>query len=532
MARKGSDFLTGFMQGFNQAGGMQRVSNWAAKKSGSYDVFQDPFAMQAYSRARQIGTPAAQQEFVDKYGQYVDTQEGTTPTEMFFGKETPTYMGMNKGQFLNTAVQALSSGAWDENEFGNIMAGASEAYGEDLTNNPFLSAFMQEQPDMKTKFLNDRWTQAAFDGNEFAQNLVSQEYGDFLSNYVDVPEEFVNPDERISYIQNEIFAQPEEGPSFYENINNPIEFLAARAALDENYNLEGEIANYNAARETTADDITAQMVRTYMEQMQPEQERLINLGELGLPGGEIPISEAGQYINVLNGAINYQKTLNPQGADYGPTIDGSQFGIEGQIPLKYASGIAALLRLNGGGSPGGGPGAGSVDISQWPIINFDKEGPIRRNPDTGFLMRDATIPYVNKDGQLVQAIGDEEMGYQYQYHDTFVQPQGGGGGGEEETGGFWNGVFDIVTSPPNTPPGITGGSLNEEYNNYIDDETGNLTEQAIVDAYKNTFNMTEEQLLEQFQANKNNVQFVSDFENTNNITIEEMINYLSNNGVD
>jgi hypothetical protein len=44
--------------------------------------------------------------------------------------------------------------------------------------------------------------------------------------------------------------------------------------------------------------------------------------------------------------------------------------------------------------------------------------------------------------------------------------------------------------------------------------------------------MTEEQLLEQFQANKNNVQFVSDFENTNNITIEEMINYLSNNGVD
>ena len=73
MASKGSDFLTGFMQGFNQAGGMQRVSNWAAKKSGSYDVFQDPYAMQAYSQARQIGTPAAQQEFVDKYGQYVDT---------------------------------------------------------------------------------------------------------------------------------------------------------------------------------------------------------------------------------------------------------------------------------------------------------------------------------------------------------------------------------------------------------------------------------------------------------------------------
>jgi hypothetical protein len=531
MARKGSDFLTGFMQGFNQAGGMQRVSNWAAKKSGSYDVFQDPFAMQAYSRARQIGTPAAQQEFVDKYGQYVDTQEGTTPTEMFFGKENPTYMGMNKGQFMNTAVQALSSGQWDENEFGNIMSVASEAYGEDLTNNPFLSAFMQEQPDEKTKFLNDSWTQAAFQGNEFAQNLVSQEYGDFLSNYVDVPEEFVNPDERASYIQNEIFSQPEEGPSFYENINNPIEFLAARAALDENYNLEGEIANYNAARETTADDITAQMVRTYMEQMQPEQERLINLGELGLPGGEIPIDDANKLMGILNTALNYRKFNQPQGQDYGPMINGAPFGVEGQIPLKYGSDYAALIRAMNGGGPGGGPGAGSVDISQWPIINYDEEGPIRRNPDTGFLMRDATIPYVNKDGQLVQAIGDEEMGYEYQYHDTFVQPQGGGGGGGEETGGFWNNFFSGLTDEPAFSPGISG-NINQQYNNNINDIENNLTEQAIVDAYKNTFNMTEEQLLEQFQANKNNVQFVSDFENTNNITIEEMINYLSNNGVD
>lgn len=532
MANKSRDFLTGFMQGFNQAGGMQRVSNWAAKKSGSYDIFQDPYAMQAYSRARQIGTPAAQQEFVDKYGQYVDTQEGTTPTEMFFGKENPTYMGMNKGQFINTAVQALSSGQWDENEFGNIMAGASEAYGEDLTNNPFLSAFMQEQPDMKTKFLNDRWTQAAFDGNEFAQNLVSQEYGDFLSNYVDVPEEFVNPDERISYIQNEIFAQPEEGPSFYENINNPIEFLAARAALDENYNLEGEIANYNAARETTADDITAQMVRTYMEQMQPEQERLINLGELGLPGGEIPISEAGQYIDVLNGAINYQKALNPQGADYGPTIDGSQFGIEGQIPLKYASGIAALLRLNGGGSPGGGPGAGSVDISQWPIINFDKKGPIRRNPDTGFLMRDATIPYVNKDGQLVQAIGNEERGYIYEYYDTFVQPElqdGSQGDGSQENGGFWNRVFNLLTDEPSITPGLTDSSINQQYNSYLNDKAGNIIEKAIIDAYKTSFNMSEEELLRNLKANRNNEQFVNQFETANNIAIDDVIDYL--NGV-
>jgi hypothetical protein len=261
---------------------------------------------------------------------------------------------------------------------------------------------MQEQPDMKTKFLNDRWTQAAFDGNEFAQNLVSQEYGDFLSNYVDVPEEFVNPDERISYIQNEIFAQPEEGPSFYENINNPIEFLAARAALDENYNLEGEIANYNAARETTADDITAQMVRTYMEQMQPEQERLIDLGALGLPGGEVPIDDANKLMGILNTALNYRKFNQPQGQDYGPTIDGSPFGIEGQIPLKYASDIAALLKLNGGDSEN------STIPNGWTYVKTNSNGVDIYSDQAGFLRRSSDLGYdTDPNGMYLQYNQDE-----------------------------------------------------------------------------------------------------------------------------
>ena len=306
-------FLQGFLQGFHQGGGTQKVANWTARKIGTYDIYDDPIAMQEYQKAKQIGTEQAQNNFAKNYGQYIDTGEDTTPTEMFFGKETPTYMGMNKGQFLNTAVQALSSGAWDENEFGNIMAGASEAYGEDLTNNPFLSAFMQEQPDTDpiSDMFSDPITNAAFQGNELAQKAMIDRYGETLGNYYDTPEEFVNPDERASYLQNEIFAQPEEDPNFYENINNPIEFLAARAALDENYNLEGEVANYNAARETTADDITAQMVRTYMERMQPEQKRIIDFGDYGLPGGEVPIDDVNSVLGILNTSLNYRKFNQP-----------------------------------------------------------------------------------------------------------------------------------------------------------------------------------------------------------------------------
>ena len=402
------------------------------------------------------------------------------------------------------------------------MSVASEAYGEDLTNNPFLSAFMQEQPDEKTKFLNDSWTQAAFQGNEFAQNLVSQEYGDFLSNYVDVPEEFVNPDERASYIQNEIFSQPEEG---YDYSQLDPEQLAAMVMADEQLTPEEQEVWNNSPYSPFGSP------ENFIPQ--PEQERLIDLGALGLPGGEVPIDDANKLMGILNTALNYRKFNQPQGQDYGPMINGAPFGVEGQIPLKYGSDYAALIRaMNGGGSPGGGPGAGSVDISQWPIINYDEKGPIRRNPDTGFLMRDATIPYVNKDGQLVQATGDEEMGYQYQYHDTFVQPElqdGSQGDGSQENGGFWNGVFNLLTDEPSITPGLTGGSINQQYNSYLNDKAGNITEKAIIDAYKTSFNMSEEELLRNLKANRNNEQFVNQFETTNNIAIDDVIDYL--NGV-
>ena len=50
-------------------------------------------------------------------------------------------------------------------------------------------------------------------------------------------------------------------------------------------------------------------------------------------------------------------------------------------------------------------------------------------------MRDANTPYVDENGQYVQATGDEEFGYQYQYYDPFTQngnnpppPQDEGGG--------------------------------------------------------------------------------------------------------
>lgn len=66
-------FLQGFLQGLNSSGGVQKIGNWVAKKIGTYDVYDDPIAMQDYQQAIKLGTPAARQSFIDQYGGLVDT---------------------------------------------------------------------------------------------------------------------------------------------------------------------------------------------------------------------------------------------------------------------------------------------------------------------------------------------------------------------------------------------------------------------------------------------------------------------------
>lgn len=79
------DFLYGFMQGFNEAGGTNKLSSWAAKNiaDGKYYTPQnDPLFYQELQKAKELNTPAARQDFISEYGDYFDI--GDMSAEEYF----------------------------------------------------------------------------------------------------------------------------------------------------------------------------------------------------------------------------------------------------------------------------------------------------------------------------------------------------------------------------------------------------------------------------------------------------------------
>src|SRR5690554_7519568 len=93
------DFLYGFMQGFHQAGGTQKLSSWAGRAIGEgkyYEPYNDPYYLQELTKARQLGTPSAYQGFADTWGDYIDVPEGQTHEQYLFGvePEPKTFYGM------------------------------------------------------------------------------------------------------------------------------------------------------------------------------------------------------------------------------------------------------------------------------------------------------------------------------------------------------------------------------------------------------------------------------------------------------
>jgi len=80
------DFLYGFLQGFNESGGAQKLSSWAARNIAGgeyYNPESDPLFQQELERARALNTPAAREGFIQEYGQYFDTGD-MDPQDYFF----------------------------------------------------------------------------------------------------------------------------------------------------------------------------------------------------------------------------------------------------------------------------------------------------------------------------------------------------------------------------------------------------------------------------------------------------------------
>lgn len=214
------DFLYGFMQGFDQAGGTQRLSSWAARNIAGgeyYDPTSDPLFYQDLERARALGTPEAQESFLGKYGQFFELPEGQTPEQYFFGiePEAPTFYGMpedvSRSLLFNTAVQGRPIPE-------NIISEYADTFGYDIR--PMLEMLQPSDEPGYEEFMK-AYMLASEVGTPAAQQMFMQEYGSripegvtqeqlfprhrysdidlILSGFRKLPEEQVGLLERLGY---------------------------------------------------------------------------------------------------------------------------------------------------------------------------------------------------------------------------------------------------------------------------------------------------------------------------------------------
>lgn len=109
------DFMYGFLQGFDQAGGTQKLSSWTARNIAGgqyYDPMSDPYFMQQLAQAKSMDIPTAYQRFADTWGQYIDLPEGQTLDQYLFNKEPEpqNIYGIPVENFRNLMLEIASRG--------------------------------------------------------------------------------------------------------------------------------------------------------------------------------------------------------------------------------------------------------------------------------------------------------------------------------------------------------------------------------------------------------------------------------------
>jgi hypothetical protein len=166
------------------------------------------------------------------------------------------------------------------------------------------------------------------------------------------------------------------------------------------------------------------------------------------------------------------------------------------------------------------------------------------DPDTGMAIYDDGTLYI-KDG-LTQMWREDIYGV-YELVPlpplfTPIEDEGGGGsggGGGEDEGGFYEQVSDLAY---NLTYGITDApfkiysKIKDDIGNLAGSATSDTTDQsnqiakAVVDTYE-AEGYSPEDILRYFKQNRDNEQWVYQFEFANNISIDDLINYLENSGV-
>ena len=240
--------MYGFMQGFHNAGGAQRLSSFAARNIADgkyYDPFNDPLAMKEYQLAAETNIPALQNRFIEEYGSYMDYEipEGMTgprpltleqKKQQIFGIEppAPTIYGMNEDEARGLILRAAMDGI-DIPE--NILNQYNEAFNYDI--NPLISAFTPEEKGPGYDEFMQAYINALNIGTPFARQSFLDRWKEFIPDNAEIEQLF--PTEPTE----------EKPPSWRGlNINQSINYIQSRAK--QGYDVSGMINDLNATFNT------------------------------------------------------------------------------------------------------------------------------------------------------------------------------------------------------------------------------------------------------------------------------------------
>lgn len=348
------DFLTGFMQGFNEAGGTQKLSSWAGQnieEGKYYDPMEDPVALQEYQRAIE-GPEPAQEQFAQEYGEYVDTGE-QSPQEYFFNKQEKVW-GMPLQQARETLLGVTEQGG----DYEELASQFNRQVGEeDKISSDVLSAFAPEEPSRMEEMIQNPMYQAAAQGDERAQRMVVEEYPDIASRFTNqnnFPRRSMGEQATYDTMAQAMFPDEEKGLSDIEKATtSSIRQLSSeerKQLEDQGFDVESlpTDPNYQVVKEPLVeqtDEYAAyqemdpiQLAQTIMmddevtkeeekiwsnlpyssfgspeefAQMGQGQQTTVDLGLItgdeNLRGNEMPLESASQYMDLLNKAQKYRQ---------------------------------------------------------------------------------------------------------------------------------------------------------------------------------------------------------------------------------
>ena len=176
------DFAQGFLQGFGESGGVQKVSSWAGRNIAGgkyYNPYDDPEFMRDLQKAQQMGSEKGYRDFAQEYHKFMPQNEqgNYSPNKMandFF--DISQNIG---GMDANTLKSAIINRAIQGRPYEDLMQTYNQNIQGDKLSPDVIGGLTPPEESWTKQMINDPYFQLA-DQSPLARNVLAEKYGENL----------------------------------------------------------------------------------------------------------------------------------------------------------------------------------------------------------------------------------------------------------------------------------------------------------------------------------------------------------------